>query len=81
MNAGLEAAIGDLVLVVLILGQKFLEAVDEDFLGALDHEATLKATDIPSEGDASRFVELLDTEKPKRTNTKRKAKSDEEAMD
>src|SRR5262249_44812760 len=38
LDAGLEAAVGDAVLVLLVLGEQLLEAVDEELLGADDED-------------------------------------------
>jgi hypothetical protein len=38
LDAGLEAAVGQLVLVVVVVGQQFLDAVDEQLLGADDQD-------------------------------------------
>src|SRR5207237_6796792 len=38
LNAGLEAAVGQLVLEVVVLGEQLLDAVDEELLGADDED-------------------------------------------
>src|SRR5207245_363519 len=58
LYAGLETAIGDLVLVVLILGQKFFEAVDEDLLGADDEDLVPLFLFEFAQGHAVLFEEL-----------------------